>query len=77
MAQIAIRGELNEVENHNKTLRAELAPIWQDATKRDAVKALSNSLVKGRCKVRAYQLALKDMKQRVRKYNKEYDKSKA
>jgi hypothetical protein len=78
IAQVEMRKSLNNREEANKAIRAEIAPIWTaDKEKRtERLENLTKALVEGRAKVREYQKGLRNYKAELKETNRQYDLSK-
>jgi hypothetical protein len=78
IAQVEMRKSLNNREEANKAIRAEIAPIWTaDKEKRtERLENLTKALVEGRAKVREYQKDLRNYKAELKETNRQYDLSK-
>lgn len=77
MAQITLRERLKAREESNKALRDKITPIWSlEKDKRTSeLNELMLKLVNGRAMTRAYQNALRELKEDIKAYNKAYDLS--
>lgn len=71
-----IRISLSRIEETNKSIREEIAPIWDDVSQNKRVRALSRELFNGRKRVRYYNKLLKEYKLGIRKANRRYDLNK-
>ena len=78
IAQVEMRKSLNNREEANKAIRAEIAPIWtaDKAQRSERLENLTKALVEGRAKVRDYQKALRKFKLDLKETNREYDLAK-
>lgn len=78
IAQVEMRKSLNNREEANKAIRAEIAPIWtaDKAQRSERLENLTKALVEGRAKVRDYQNGLRKFKLDLRETNREYDLAK-
>jgi hypothetical protein len=78
IAQVEMRKSLNNREEANKAIRAEIAPIWTaDKEKRtERLENLTKALIEGRAKVREYQKGLRNYKTELKETNRQYDLSK-
>ena len=78
IAQVEMRKSLENRENANKTIRAEIAPIWtaDKAQRSERLENLTKALVEGRAKVRDYQKDLRKFKLDLKETNREYDLAK-
>jgi hypothetical protein len=78
IAQVEMRKSLENRENANKAIRAEIAPIWtaDKAQRSERLENLTKALVEGRAKVRDYQKGLRKFKLDLKETNREYDLAK-
>jgi multidrug resistance efflux pump len=78
IAQVEMRKSLENRENANKAIRAEIAPIWtaDKAQRSERLENLTKALVEGRAKVRDYQKDLRKFKLDLKETNREYDLAK-
>jgi multidrug resistance efflux pump len=78
IAQVEMRKSLENRENANKAIRAEIAPIWtaDKAQRSERLENLTKALVEGRAKVREYQKDLRKFKLDLKETNREYDLAK-
>lgn len=78
IAQVEMRKSLNNREEANKAIRAEIAPIWtaDKAQRSERLENLTKALVEGRAKVRDYQKDLRKFKLDLKETNREYDLAK-
>lgn len=78
IAQVEMRKSLENRENVNKAIRAEIAPIWtaDKAQRSERLENLTKALVEGRAKVRDYQKGLRKFKLDLKETNREYDLAK-
>ena len=78
IAQVEMRKSLNNREESNKAIRAEIAPIWTPnrEERSERLESLTKSLVEGRAKVREYQRGLRNFKLELKATNRQYDLSK-
>ena len=78
IAQVEMRKSLENRENANKAIRAEIAPIWtaDKAQRSERLESLTKALVEGRAKVRDYQKDLRKFKLDLKETNREYDLAK-
>ena len=78
IAQVEMRKSLENRENANKAIRAEIAPIWtaDKAQRSERLENLTKALVEGRAKVRDYQKSLRKFKLDLKETNREYDLAK-
>ena len=78
IAQVEMRKSLNNREEANKAIRAEIAPIWtaDKAQRSERLENLTKALVEGRAKVRDYQKGLRKFKLDLKETNREYDLAK-
>ena len=78
IAQVEMRKSLNNREEANKAIRAEIAPIWtaDKAQRSERLDNLTKALVEGRAKVRDYQKGLRKFKLDLKETNREYDLAK-
>lgn len=78
IAQVEMRKSLENRENVNKAIRAEIAPIWtaDKAQRSERLENLTKALVEGRAKVRDYQKDLRKFKLDLKETNREYDLAK-
>ena len=78
IAQVEMRKSLNNREESNKAIRAEIAPIWtaDKAQRSERLEKLTKALVEGRAKVREYQSSLRNFKLELKETNRQYDLSK-
>ena len=68
-----LKSELVKVEKNNKAIRELLRVVWDDDKLEKEALSLKIKLVKGRTRVKAIQIALRELKRSVRAYNSEYD----
>jgi hypothetical protein len=68
-----IRKSLKEQEAANKECRSQISAGWSDRTKDEELEVLHKQLVDGRCRVRAWQTALHELKKSRSKYNSDFD----
>ena len=78
IAQVEMRKSLNNREEANKAIRAEIAPIWtaDKAQRSERLENLTKALIEGRAKVRDYQKDLRKFKLDLKETNREYDLAK-
>jgi hypothetical protein len=78
IAQVEMRKSLNNREDANKAIRAEIAPIWtaDKAQRSERLENLTKALIEGRAKVREYQKGLRNYKIELKETNRAYDLSK-
>jgi len=78
IAQVEMRKSLNNREEANKAIRAEIAPIWtaDKAQRSERLENLTKALIEGRAKVRDYQKGLRKFKLDLKETNREYDLAK-
>jgi hypothetical protein len=78
IAQVEMRKSLNNREDANKAIRAEIAPIWtaDKAQRSERLENLTKALIEGRAKVREYQKGLRNYKIELKETNRQYDLSK-
>ena len=78
IAQVEMRKSLENRENANKAIRAEIAPIWtaDKAQRSERLENLTKALVEGRAKVNEYQKTLRTFKFDLKETNREYDLNK-
>ena len=74
IAQASIRKSLKLQEAENQIIRANITNAWNDRSRDHETSVWCEQLAAGRNAVRGYQIALHELKQNVRTYNKRYDR---
>ena len=73
VAHKSLIASLKIQESQNKKFREKITAIWGDKSQDENVQYFGTQLYIGKCRVRAYQNALKALKKNIKSYNRAYE----